>query len=500
MKHNNLRRRSVAMLPLLAMAALLLPIPASTAAGNGNPIRFSAARDYPSANVTYNGTASPGAITHLFRNGKRDKNADLVLSNIVGGPVVLYGVGGGRFGGRHVLNNGDTDASAVQIGDFNGDGIPDIVSGGYTTERLTVMLGNRDGSFQVSGRYLLRGVWPSEFQIADLNRDGHLDIATSAYFGSDITILLGNGDGTFRRAPSVPGPNLALGMAVADFNGDGIPDMAVTESIPTLGGLRSPEDIAGDLLHGIVPSTLLHGTVKILFGNGDGTFRPAASYSIGTLSELVRYADINEDGKGDLVILNALGGNDASILLGLGGGRFAPERRIHVGGPGSLEPLDVRTVDGAEGLQLVDFNRDGHLDMVVTQMISSTLVIFAGDGHGNFRFEGQQSVTGFPEDLLAGDLDGDRCPDLAVPGNVPPVGASDVGVARVSILLNRSAPCRSRATAPGPGPTGATTVAVGGSGGENEASSGQQPVVKVSVISVYELAALPWSSAHVPGS
>ncbi|MGO4258656.1 FG-GAP repeat domain-containing protein [Marmoricola sp. RAF53] len=455
------------------VVAVLLPAAPSTAKG-GDDIQFAPAQDYPSSTVTYNGTASPGAITHLYRNGKADKYADLVIANIVGGPVVLYGVGGGRFSERHVLNNSDTDASAVSVADFDADGVPDIVSGGYTTGRLTVMLGRRDGSYHVSGQYLLEGVWPSQFQVADLNRDGHLDIATSAYVGSRVTILLGKGDGTFRRAPSAPSTILALAVLIADFNGDKVPDMAVTESIPTLGPLSGSKN-------------LLHGTVKILLGNGDGTFRAQGTHPIGVLSETIRYADLNEDGKGDLVVLNALIGNDASILYGLGGGRFAPEKRMHLGGPDSVEVLDVRTADGAEGLQLVDFNRDGHLDMVVTQMISSTLVVFKGDGHGHFDLVGQQPVTGFPEDLMAGDLDGDGCQDLAVPGNVPPIGPADIGVARVSVLLNRSSGCRAPATnsagAPGSAGGGPSTHEAPGPV-EGAAPSQPETDVHVSVVEV----------------
>ena len=400
----------------------------------GGEIRFSVAQDYPSSTITYNGTASPGAIAHLYRDGQTDEYADLVIANIVGGPVVLYGIGGGRFDPqRNILNHSDTDASAVQVADFNADGIPDIVSGGYTTLRITVMLGRRDGSFSVSGQYPLRGLWVSQFGIADFNRDGHLDIAVSAYAGGRITILLGNGDGTFDEAPPVRATTVALAMLVADFDGDAIPDMAVTETVPKLGL---------PLLPGAPPGSLLHGSVQILLGNGDGSFRAAESYPVGLLSELVRYGDINEDGKGDLVIVNALLTNDASILYGLGGGRFAPEQRMLVGGPEAIAVLGVHAADGSEGLQLLDFNGDGHLDMAVTQMISSRLVIFQGDGRGHFAPVGSYAVAGFPEDLMAGDLDGDGCQDLAVPGNVPPVGPSDVGVARVSVLLNLSAGCR----------------------------------------------------------
>ncbi len=214
-------------------------------------------------------------------------------------------------------------------------------------------------------------------------------------------------------------------MLVADFDGDDIPDMAVTESVPTVGG-----------------GSLLHGRVQILIGNGDGSFRQTDSYPIGLLSEIVRYGDIDEDGKGDLIILNVLVTNDASILYGLGGGRFAPEQRMFVGGPESLAPLGVRAADGSEGLQLLDFNRDGHLDMAITQIVSSRLVIFQGDGQGHFTPVGSYAVAGFPEDLMAGHFNGDGCQDLAVPGNVPPIGPTDVGVARVSVLLNLTEGCR----------------------------------------------------------
>ena len=128
-------------------------------------------------------------------------------------------------------------------------------------------------------------------------------------------------------------------------------------------------------------------------------------------------------------------------------------------------------------------------------MISSTLVIFEGDGHGNFTLTGQQGVTGFPEDLMAGDLDGDHCPDLAVPGNVPPVGPTDAGVARVSILLNRSAGCKGSATSkPTKPPVAAPPMAKppvdrqppasGGADGKTPQKPDQEPILHVSVVEV----------------
>jgi len=156
------------------------------------------------------------------------------MANTGGGPVILYGVGGGRFSTqRTVISSNDTDGSVVDVGDFNGDGIPDILSGSYGSSRMTVLVGHPDGRFAVGGQYSLRGA-PTKFEIADFNSDGHPDVAARAYLGGYVTILLGNGHGTFREAPPVPAATIALTMLAADFNGDRIPDLAVTEGLPGL--------------------------------------------------------------------------------------------------------------------------------------------------------------------------------------------------------------------------------------------------------------------------
>src|SRR5436853_5330963 len=102
------RRRAVAwLLPLLTMGVLVVRIPPATAAGtdgtHGTDVRFSAAQDYPSATFTYLGSASPGSVAYLYRDGHADQYADLVLANTGGGPVIQYGIGGGKFSNqRHV--------------------------------------------------------------------------------------------------------------------------------------------------------------------------------------------------------------------------------------------------------------------------------------------------------------------------------------------------------------------------------------------------------------
>jgi hypothetical protein len=131
--HRRIRATKTWLVAAVFAGSMVLSAPPSTA--DVGDIKFAVAQDYPSSTITYTGSASPGAVAHLYRDGHADAYADLVIANTFGGPVVLYGVGGGRFSTqRTIINNSEIDASAVQVSDFNADGIPDIVSGGYTNE------------------------------------------------------------------------------------------------------------------------------------------------------------------------------------------------------------------------------------------------------------------------------------------------------------------------------------------------------------------------------
>ena len=189
----------------------------------------------------------------------------------------------------------------VAAGDFNGDGIVDLVTADSGADALTILLGGGDGSFtQAAGSPVATGSDPSWVAISDLNSDGKLDLAVTNYNSSDVTILLGNGDGTFTPALNSPvavgrGP---LSIAVGDFNGDGIPDLATANAVDN--------------------------TVTILLGNGNGMFSQAANSPIrvsGSSPASVAVADFNRDGKLDLVVA-VVGPNDVSILLGNGDGTF----------------------------------------------------------------------------------------------------------------------------------------------------------------------------------
>src|SRR5664279_3300953 len=159
---------------------------------------------------------------------------------------------------RQFLNSAiptPTYCGSVAVADFNGDGKPDLDLGiasrtiyGYTTNALLVLLGNGDGTFTATPDVPVVG-FVTSILVADLNGDGKQDLVLKMEALPDtspsIQVLLGNGDGTFIVGQTFTPPN-AASFAVGDFNGDGIPDLAVTN-----------ETI---------------NTVSIYLGNGDGTF------------------------------------------------------------------------------------------------------------------------------------------------------------------------------------------------------------------------------------
>jgi hypothetical protein len=242
---------------------------------------------------------------------------------------------------------------SVAIGDFNGDGIPDLdlAYGG-------VFLGNGDGTFTEGGNATGETV-----AVGDFNGDGALDLVTvnedPVNEGHTVTVLLGNGDGTFMTAPSteVSGYEVSWCVAVADFNRDGLPDVAVNNDI--------------------------ENSVTVLLSNGDGTFKAAASPAIGTAPACLVAGDFNEDGNPDLVTASG------TVLLGNGDGTFA------------IEPATLPT----GSIVAADFNLDGILDLAST---SGTVLL--GNGDGTFKTAGT-----FPgaNSLAVGDFNGDGIPDLA---------------------------------------------------------------------------------------
>jgi hypothetical protein len=261
------------------------------------------------------------------------------------------------------------------VGDFNGDGIPDLAVATYTGNALDILLGNGDGTFQTAVPYALTSA-ASSVVAGDFNGDGKLDLAVANWQTNDISIFIGVGNGTF-----LPQVKYAVGIeptsiSVGDFNRDGIMDLAVTNQVGN--------------------------TVSILIGQGDGTFKPQVTYATGTSPYSVTNGDFNEDGKIDLAVAN-YGGSTISVLLGNGDGTFLTQVPYTVG----TAPSAVTTGD---------FNNDGHLDLAVANSGSNTASILIGHGDGTFSAAVSYPTGTTPMSVSAGDFNNDGALDL-ITGN-----------------------------------------------------------------------------------
>jgi len=352
--------------------------------------------------------------------------ADLATGNAYADSVsVLLGNGDGTFRLPQTFAAGRVPWSVVAA-DFNGDGAPDLAlanAGSFNdpANTVSVLLGNGDGTFQAPQSYVA-GTRPQCVVAADFNRDGILDLATANSGGA--AVLLGNGDGTFQAMRSFSAGSSPSAIAAADFTGDGVPDLAVANyggfgDVSLLSGVgdgnflltqtvrtTAPHpfalavgDFNGDGLQDLAVDDLgiapVRPDVSVLLGAGDGTFQPARSVAL--VDYNVRYSlaagDVNGDGIIDLA-------TPGGVLLGNGDGTFQTERSFV-------------TINYPWFVVVGEFNADGKLDLAVNGIVVSVLL---GNGDGTF-FAAPGVATGtYPSSVAVGDFNADSVPDLAVAG------------------------------------------------------------------------------------
>ena len=295
---------------------------------------------------------------------------DLVLDDSDNSLVILLGNGDGTFTTKSTITG---VSGNVAVADFNGDGIPDLAAANGDYQTLTVLLGNGDGTFTTkSSGNIVNGTW--FITTADFNGDGIPDLAIATYeVGScsagTVTVLLGNGDGTFTAKSSAGiGINASV-MTSADFNGDGIPDLAIPNE-----GCNSTD-----------------GSVSVLLGNGDGTFNPQPSPPVGSTPSPVTAADFNGDGIPDLAVPN-IGSNSVSILLGNGDGTFTAQPPINLGN-NSPDYVGVGDLDGNGTQDLVIANRytSGATGTTATVMLNQFLTETATATLSNVAVSGAET-------------------------------------------------------------------------------------------------------------
>ena len=329
------------------------------------------------------------------------------------------------------------NAVVVVTGDFNGDGITDLVTLSSTT--VSVQLGSGNGVFQAATSYDL-GATTTSVVLADVNNDGNLDIVVAAQYGYWVEILLGDGTGNFIAPPSgsqIVGVEDPSTLAVVDLNHDGNMD--------------------------IITADPAAGSVNVMLGNGDGSFQGPVGYGAsGGYPTSVALGDFNGDGSPDLAVSNS--GGNIGILLSNGDGTFQTATTLTSlsnGGnlaTGSLRangkvdliadtgqgfqvylgnndgtfaaPVQYSTAYGLQDSTLADINHDGKLDFVALSYgpaYVGQMVVMNGKGDGTFSAEADVSIGAVgPGNFALADVNNDGQTDFL---------AANYSAGSVSILL-----------------------------------------------------------------
>ena len=347
----------------------------------GNPLQGGGKASFQSQSTFTVGT-KPASVA--VGDVNRDGIPDMVVANSGANSVsVLLGVGNGAFQPQQTFATGRRPASVV-IADVNSDGRPDLVVANNRGGTVSVLLGNGNGSFQTQ-RAFATGAGAFSVAVADVNGDGKPDLIVSNSSASSVSVLLGNGDGTFQTQRSFATGYIAGSVAVADINGDGKPDLVVVN-------------------YGL--SYLTPGnTVSVLLGNGDGTFQSQVTYETGQNPQAIAIADINGDGKPDLIVGNTgssyYPGDTISILLGNGNGTFQTQQALATG-------------DAPASIVATDVNGDGKIDLVVANDGSGTVSVLLGNGDGVFQPQQSFATGSSPDSVAVADVNGDGRADLVV--------------------------------------------------------------------------------------
>jgi len=309
-------------------------------------------------------------------------------------------------------------SGAVALGDLNGDGKLDIVTATYdSSSAVGVLLASGDGKFAAEKEYAT-GADPVAVALGDLDGDGRLDVVTVNTLDATVSVLLGKGDGTLGTRTDYPTASDTAAVTLGDLDGDGWLDIAVVGTgghpegkasvlLGTGGGKFATHvdytvgieplavafgDVNGDgKLDLVVANGGLDGfwSLSVLLGKGDGTLAPKVDYPSGPGPQSIAQAEINGDGKLDVVLDSQHGPSSVSVLLGRGDGTF-PDKVDY--------PVNVQSV------ALADIDGDGKLDIAT----GYSVLFGAGDGTFPSRLDGFSSGGPF----ALGDLNGDRRPDL----------------------------------------------------------------------------------------
>lgn len=354
-----------------------------------------------------NFTAAPGSPFSTNQGGcvslatgdlRHVGKIDIVVGCQVNGQVeVFLSNGNGTFSTTPKISNVPAGVDVVAVGDFNGDGKPDVaVTNAGTSGMVSILPGSGTGTLKAAVPFGTN-FGPTAIGVADFNGDGKLDLVTAnngSPFGtpnSTISVLLSNGKSLFAGRTdykvSTGGSSGAyFGIAAADLNGTGKVDLVLP-----------------------LPNASL---ISVLMNKGNGTFIAAKTYSVPG-PEGIALGDFNNDHRVDVAVMNFGGNGTISVLLN-NGGTFPTFKQYNING---------------YGIAVGDLNKDGNLDIVATDEVNNTVSVLLNDGTGAFPSFTPYAVGNFPYGVTVGDFNGDGWPDLAV---------ANQRDGTISILLNKA--------------------------------------------------------------
>jgi hypothetical protein len=266
------------------------------------------------------------------------------------------------------------------------------VAGSAGTGGQSAATGGQTGrvSFSAPVAYKL-GSGPTSVAVADLNGDGKDDFAVTtqgtATTTSGVTVFLNRGDGTFSEPALIVTEGEPVSIAIADVSGDGKHDLAVAVS-------------------NVVGNT---GAVRVLANNGDGTFAPATSYALPARPSSIKTGDLDGDGRNDLAVAygDGLALNGLAVLLNQGNGNLAVAKTYSAG-------------EAPAAIALGDLNRDGKLDVVAANYspeiagVQDAVHVLLNRGDGTFTAAASYPGGEWLNSVAIADFDGDGLGDVAV--------------------------------------------------------------------------------------
>jgi len=272
-------------------------------------------------------------------------------------------------------------ASPNEPGDLNNDGKADAVTANVGSNSVSIVLGRGDGTFNPQQEVGVGGS-PHGIAILDADGDGDPDIVTANTTGNNMSLLINNGAGVF--APAITFDSGGTGeyaLAAADMNNDGITDLVV--------GCRGDQ------------------TIRIMQGNGNGTFTLRSSRPVGGNSWQMAVGDMNGDGNVDALSANGESANGA-LLKGNGDGTL--QAAVTVPSNGGAIASDVADLDG-----------DGDLDWMISSFGSATWYLYKNDGQGNLSLDQTFDAPNAASCTVPIDFDNDNDVDLALVDEVADV-------------------------------------------------------------------------------